>query len=177
MIPNILLLAGLAVLFSLLAVIAYRTWRRGRAAPAVAARAVAASVPDLAGDDVGAEDLPVTGWMALAHDLLHQGDLRLALRALFLAQLARLAEFGLITLARYKSNREYERELARRRTGRTPELLADFADNLSMFDRVWYGRYDVDRGDIDRFMDNQGRMISGVERAFSDSPPPPTPPG
>jgi hypothetical protein len=68
--------------------------------------------------------------------------LRLALRAFYLASLARLAAGDLITIAKFKSNRDYEREL-QRRAHAFPEVLSTFAQNVSVFDRVWYGLHEV----------------------------------
>ena len=41
-----------------------------------------ALTPDIADESVGAEQLPVDGWMAMFTDLLNRGELRLAMRAL-----------------------------------------------------------------------------------------------
>jgi hypothetical protein len=100
----------------------------------------AAIVPDLRDENVGAEQLPEDDWLRLARDLASKGEFRLALRALYLASLAHLARRELIVLARFKSNREYERELARRARA-VPQLKTLFAENVSAFDRVWYGRH------------------------------------
>ena len=59
------------------------------------------------------------------------------MRAFYFASLAQLAARGLITVAKFKSNRDYERELQRRGHS-LPELLASFGDNVSVFDRTWY---------------------------------------
>jgi len=63
---------------------------------------------------------------------------RLALRALYLATLAGLAADGLISLAKFKTNLDYERELRRRALTRH-ELVARFAARRKMFEDVWYG--------------------------------------
>ncbi|HUC84502.1 MAG TPA: hypothetical protein VL970_04845 [Candidatus Acidoferrales bacterium] len=94
--------------------------------------------PDLADEYLDADHLPADGWSKLAAELLERGEFRLALRAYFLASLAHLAGRNLISLARFKSNRDYEREL-HRRAHSLPDLPAIFGGNLSIFERVWYG--------------------------------------
>ena len=72
------------------------------------------AVPDLNEESVTADQLPEDGWLQLARELMERGELRLALRASYLAGLAHLGHRELIHLARHKSNRDYDRELHRR---------------------------------------------------------------
>jgi hypothetical protein len=107
--------------------------------------------PDVADESVGAERLPEDGWMQLGRELLAKGDLRLAMRAFYLASLAHLAAKNLVTLAKFKSNLDYEREL-RRRGHALPELPPLFSENVSAFDRVWYGMHEVTEELVNRFI-------------------------
>jgi hypothetical protein len=84
---------------------------------------------------------------------LERGEFRLAMRAFYLASLAHLAARNLISLARFKSNRDYEREL-RRRAHTFPNLLATFGDNLFDFERIWYGLHEVNRDSVSQFAAN-----------------------
>lgn len=139
----------------------YRAWRnRAPKRELVTAQAIQ-SVPDLASENVGADQLPEDGWMKLARELLQRGELRLAMRAFYLASLAHLAARNLITLARFKSNRDYEREL-RRRGHSFPELLSLFSENVSAFDRIWYGMHGVDAALVGRFASNVERLKTGA---------------
>ena len=104
-----------------------------------------------------ADQLPGDSWMKLARELLERGELRLALRAFYLASLAHLASRNLISIARFKSNREYEREL-RRRGHSFPDLLSVFGDNLVSFERIWYGLHEANRELVERFAANVERM-------------------
>lgn len=112
--------------------------RRG-AAPVMAARAVTAAQPDLGDENVQAALLPADGWLALAREQAARGEWRLAWRALYLATLARHAAEGLLSLAKFKTNLDYERELRRRAPSR-PEAVARFAARRRGFEAVWYGR-------------------------------------
>lgn len=103
----------------------------------------ATAVPDLRDENVGADQLPEDGWLRLAAELSAKGELRLALRALYLASLAHLARRELIRLARFKSNRDYEREL-RRRARPLPALVETFGDCVGCFEQVWYGSHPAD---------------------------------
>ena len=76
---------------------------------------------------------------------------RLALRAFYLANLAHLASRRLISLAKFKSNRDYEREL-RRRGHSFPGLLSMFGDNVLVFDRIWYGMHEINQELVQQFL-------------------------
>jgi hypothetical protein len=140
-----------AVLLGLLAWLLFRLWRQRQRVPReeIVATAAAAA-PDVGDESVGADQLPEDGWIKLARELLARGELRLALRAFYLSSLAHLAARGLISLATFKSNHDYEGEV-QRRSHALPQLLALFTQNVSVFDRVWYGRHEVNRDLVDQF--------------------------
>lgn len=146
----------IAGLLAALIVLLIRMWRRRKPPEEVTAQA-AAPAPDLADESVGAEQLPEEGWLKLGRELLERGELRLALRAFYLASLAHLAQRDLISLARFKSNRDYERELGRR-SHALPEVTGLFAQNVSVFDRVWYGLHEVNQEILQRFAQNVERI-------------------
>jgi hypothetical protein len=142
----VLLIVALA---GLIVWLLFRLWRDRVPIQELAAEALPAA-PDVADENVGAEQLPEDGWVRLARELLERGELRLALRALYLAALAHLAERNLITLAKYKSNRDYERELLRRAhaLANVPGL---FSESVVAFERVWYGRHGVSQDLVEEF--------------------------
>jgi hypothetical protein len=149
----VLVAAAIAALIFLL----YRVWRRGRETPRVVATEALQPTPDLTEENVDASQLPEDGWTRLARELLERGEFRLALRAFYLASLAHLATRNLIQIARFKSNRDYEREL-RRRGHSLPALLSLFDDNVSIFERIWYGMHDVNRELVQQFASNVERI-------------------
>ena len=153
---QILLYGLVAVALAALAVLLYRVWR-GRRASAIVASEPIQPVPDITDENVGADQLPEDGWTKLARELLERGELRLALRAFYYASLSHLAARNLISIARFKSNHDYEREL-RRRAHSFPDLLPVFDDNLESFERAWYGLHEVNRELVDRFAANVERM-------------------
>jgi len=164
----ILLIVGLAVL---LGVLFYRAWKSrqpspldGDSSPLQFARL------DVADETVGADQLPDDEWMQLARELLARGDLRLSMRAFYLASLAHLASRNLIALAKFKSNLEYEREL-HRRAHALPDLTPLFHENVSAFDRVWYGLHDVTPETVSAFAENVDKIR---RRDTSGSGPRPT---
>jgi hypothetical protein len=115
-------------------------WWRGREAP-VQAQAVAVTptvVPDVA--TAGPGDAASDHWLAQARALLERGEARLAARAVHLGTLALLGEAGILTLGRARSDRDYLREMRRRRPDR-PEMAALFGDGVQRFERVWYGEH------------------------------------
>ena len=155
-----LLLWGLiALALTALAIFLYRVWHdRQKSRTAIASEAIL-PMPDIADENVSADQLPEDGWTKLARELLERGEFRLAMRAFYLASLSHLATRNLISLARFKSNRDYERELCRR--GHSfPELLSIFSDNISIFERIWYGMHEVNPGLVNQFASNVERIKS-----------------
>ena len=106
-----------------------------------------------------ADQLPEEGWLGLAREMMARGDLRLALRAFYLAGLANLASRGLIAIAVFKSNREYEAEL-RRRARVQPVTQTAFSQNVAAFDRAWYGLHEVTQEALQEFQSNLERIRS-----------------
>ncbi len=119
---------------------------------------------DLESDEVKASDLPTDQWLALARDLLQKGERRLALRALYLADLAGLAGAQLVTIARAKSDSDYQRELTRRGLA-GPETVEAFSQNITIFQQAWYGMREVSEEMFCRFEQNHQRIMAHVDAA------------
>lgn len=153
---KILLYLLLAAVVVAVVMLAFRMWRKRRRREAVSAQPVPV-MPDLTEENVSADQLPEDGWTKLAQELLSRGEFRLALRAYYLASLAHLGERNLISLARFKSNRDYQREL-QRRAHSFPNLLQVFDENVSVFDRVWYGTHDAGGELVRSFAENVSRL-------------------
>jgi hypothetical protein len=160
---RLVLVVLLILLVAILAYIFVRIWQRRRPAAVEVVSAPAAAAPDLTDENVKADDLSTHRWLTLAGDLAEKGELRLALRALYLATLAHLADHEMITIEVYKSNREYESEL-KRRAHEHQELLSIFSSNLNFFERVWYGMYRIAKADFDEFANRHQRMLAFAEK-------------
>jgi hypothetical protein len=158
---QVLLYGLVAAALSAVVILLYRMWYKRRRAPEVAASEPIQPVPDVADENVRADQLPEDGWTKLARELLDRGEFRLALRAFYLASLAHLAARNLVSIARFKSNRDYEREL-RRRAHSFPALLGVFGDNLAVFERIWYGTHAVDGGTVRDFAANVEKIKTGA---------------
>lgn len=163
--PGLAWMAGLRwmayVLLALAAgALAFLLWRYGRMAwtqrELVTAETLPA-LPDLTDENVTASQLPEDEWLRLARELAAKGELRLALRALYLATLAHLASRELVSIARFKSNRDYQMEVARRARAK-PELRQAFEENVAMFDCAWYGLYAVSGDGFRQFQTNLERI-------------------
>ena len=156
---RVAVIALLIGLFVVLSYILWRSWSRRQINKDQIVAAPVESVPDLEDEDTTAYDLPLNRWLDLAAELAGEGKLRLALRAFYLATLAGLAEHGLITIEKFKSNREYEIEL-RRRAHQKAKLLTDFTASREVFERVWYGLYTIKQPQLDDFAALQKRMLT-----------------
>ncbi len=146
-------------------VLAFLAWRasKNRRPRIPTADVTAELVPDITREDLDAAALPEEGWLNLAGELMEKGELRLALRALYLATLACLAHQEFITIAKYKSDREYETEL-RRRSHAQPRLADVFADSRALFETGWYGMHEVTLEIMERFWQNQEKIRTHAQR-------------
>ena len=128
----------------------FRVLQGGRlSTPPITAEAILPT-PDLANENVGADELPEDGWLRLGRELLEKGELRLALRAFYLGSLSRLAESNLISIATFKMDKT--------RNGKTRKVAAMFSENVSTFDRVWYGLHEVSPELVAHFAGNVERI-------------------
>ncbi len=129
-------------------------WRRAPRPP-TQATPVVASAPDLTDESITADQLPESGWIQLAEEWRAKGDLRMALRALYLAGLRFLSARHLVSIHRAKTGRDYRRELERnsRLDPRVlPNISPAFAENVTSFERGWYGRHAVGAAEVDTFL-------------------------
>jgi hypothetical protein len=153
---QILFLFLIALLAGVLVVLVLRAYRRRRHPAVLLAEPVAAR-PDLSDENVAADQLPEDGWLDLAREMMEEGNLLLALRAFYLASLAHLAARQMISIAIFKSNREYESEL-RRRARALPDVQDAFSQNVAAFDRAWYGLHAVTQDALHEFQSNLARI-------------------
>jgi hypothetical protein len=154
--------AVIVLLIGLLCALGYilrRSWMRWQVARAEIAATAVESTPDLEDESTTADDLPANRWLELARELTEKGSLRKAIRAFYLAILADLAAHELITIEKFKSNREYEMEL-RRRAHQKEGLLNVFSESREVFERVWYGMYRINRPDLDHYAAIQKRLMT-----------------
>jgi hypothetical protein len=108
-----------------------------------------APTPDLESEDTTADQLPEDEWLRLARQKAEDGDLRQALRALFLAVLSLLGDQGLILIRKSKSNFDYEREL-KRKLNSLPGLDEIFSTDRKLFERCWYGAHPVTATELEQ---------------------------
>jgi hypothetical protein len=137
----------IAGMLALAAAIAWRM-RHGRDGKPAHIDTAAGAPVNLRDENLLASQLPEDRWMALAEDCARQGDLRSALRALYLANLAWLGSGEWIVIHPGKTNREYELEVRRKARG-FPEACSLFAANIVSFEGAWYGMHEVTVGDLE----------------------------
>jgi hypothetical protein len=156
---HLLLYCLIALIVAVLAVMALRMWRRRASRTEEVLATAIPAAPDLTDENLLADQLPEEGWLKLGRELMDRGELRLALRALYLAGLAHLGQRDLIGIARFKSNRDYELELHRRAQTR-PDLVNAFSQAVCLFDRVWYGRHEITPADLNGFQTTVERITA-----------------
>ena len=141
----------------LLGFLLYRMWRKRSEDEVITAEEATLAIPDLKDEGTTADQFPEEGWLSLSREYMERGELRLAMRALYLASLALLSRRGILTITKYKSNREYNREL-QRKAQTNQDLLNAFQENLFLFERSWYGEHEVNTEIISKFNLNQERI-------------------
>jgi hypothetical protein len=150
-----------AAVCSVLAVALYRLWRNYRRRSTAKTASAMDVVPDITDEGIQPDVLPSDEWMKIAHDFLAKGELRLAVRAMFLACLACLADAKRITPAKYKSNRDYFTELSRKAHD-TPAVLSAFRENVDVIEEAWYGLRPVSMETVALFEQNRLRIFEGA---------------
>jgi hypothetical protein len=136
--------ALIAVAVALLGWLLWRAVRQGRK-KSTAPRPSSAAVR-LDDEGLTADRLPEDGWIEMAERCLRERNLRLALRAFYLANLAWLGREKFLTIDAGKTNREFELEL-RRRARHAQEARELFSANVRAFERAWYGLHEVGEED------------------------------
>lgn len=121
-------------------------------------------IVDINDETITADDLPLDQWLAMARELMTKKDYRQAMRAFYLSILSQLGEHDRLVIARYKSNRDYQRELARR-IHAEPELCDIFTQCMIAFESAWYGMHPVGEPQLGQFMADQERIAALVQHA------------
>jgi hypothetical protein len=80
-----------------------------------------------------------------------------------LAGLNYLGERNLVSIRRWKSGLDYQRELERRARS-NPRMSPVFDRNVALFERGWYGRHPVDREMVESFVAGMSEMRGYAER-------------
>jgi len=158
---SVWVLIGLAV-----ALTGWVVWRAIELRPKTKTAARPAAAPVRLDDEaLTADRLPEAGWIEMAERCLADGNLRLALRAFYLANLAWLGRREFLSIDPGKTNREFEIEL-RRRARQSPEARELFSANVRAFERAWYGLHDVREGEPQEFRkrgeEMKTRLSAGV---------------
>ena len=109
---------------------------------------------DLSDENLLASEIPEDEWLRLAKGYIKGGELRLAIRAMYLSNLASLGQRQLFVVTRWKSNRLYERELQMR--SHAYVLCEAFASSNRDYERTWFGLHEVTREQIEKFEERLG---------------------
>jgi len=140
--------------------------RRREAAPLAVPLAIA-PLPDLS--NAVASERSEDEWFALAERLEGEGELRLALRAAYLALLGGLGQREWLTIRRDRTNREYLDEFTRRWRRRPQaavevrlEIPEKLRISLRLFDRVWYGSHGLTPAAVAAYRQGQRELLNHV---------------
>ena len=96
-----------------------------------------------------------------AEKLAGEGNLRAAMRKGYIALLCELNDRKIIGLAEHKTNRDYLRDLRRRRT--SAALYQNMTALTDSFERVWYGFRDAKAQDWERFREKYQETVRDKE--------------
>jgi len=142
--------------------------RRREAAAQLSIPLAIAPLPDLS-DGAVASERSEDEWFALADRLEREGELRLALRSVYLGLLAGLAQREWLTIRRDRTNREYLNEFTRRwrrrpqaAQGQRIEIPEKLRGSLRQFDRVWYGSYVLTPEAVAAYRQDQRELLNHV---------------
>ncbi|HPG30810.1 MAG TPA: hypothetical protein PKY81_05935 [bacterium] len=113
--------------------------------------------------NITADKLPSAEWLELARKYLDSGDLKLAMRAFFLAVLSSLNSKGLIVLRTYKTNFDYNREL-KEKGNSFQNLFLAFSEASAYFDRIWYGDFEIADDKFNDYATNINNILENYEK-------------
>ncbi len=156
---NLLIYVLLGLATCMLAFLIWKAWIKKRPRPEEEIKQALPVLHDITDEDIKADELPAEGWLKMAAELMEKGDHRHALRALYLASLSYLAQQEMISIAKYKSNRDYVLEL-QRKTQSDSDVLKAFIHNMGIFESIWYGMHDVTKEVIEGFRKNHERVMA-----------------
>jgi Domain of unknown function (DUF4129) len=142
--------------------------RRREAATQLSIPLTITPLPDLS-DGAVASERSEDEWFALADRLEREGELRLALRSVYLGLLAGLAQREWLTIRRDRTNRDYLNEFTRRWWRRPQaaleqriEIPEKLRGSLRQFDRVWYGSHVPTREAVAAYRQDQRELLNHV---------------
>jgi len=117
---------------------------------------------DLGDENIRPDFMAFSEWTEIANSMIEKNDFRAALRAFFLASLSILGEKKLLTIVSCKTNREYLREL-NRRCSYNDNIKSAFLENMTIFEKAWYGDYVVSRNEMLFVQGNMDSIITNLE--------------
>jgi hypothetical protein len=166
---DLLLWLTLIAILTIGAVVVFFWLRRRRGAAAqISIPLATAPLPDL-GDGAIASERSEDEWFALADRLEREGELRLALRSVYLGLLAGLGQREWLTIRRDRTNRDYLNEFTRRwrrrpqaALERRVEIPEKLRGSLRQFDRVWYGSHVPTREAVAAYRQDQRELLNHV---------------
>lgn len=141
------LVGGISLLLLATTVFVILQRRRSQALSLTASASANAMDPKI--EEALASDRPHEEWLTMAHEYAARGEFRLAIRAMYLANLSYLGAQQWLGITKSKTNAMYERELRYRH--RVDELCAAFARTNRQYERVWYGMHELSPETRDRF--------------------------
>lgn len=141
-----------AVIVVLVAILIIRMIRDARREPARAVTAGPAGMEDAASTE-NALDYSAEEWSEFGAQWAKKGDLRLALRAVYLGTLVALHRHRVIVYDRNKTNWEYVGEFKRSAAAR-----AIFSELTRVFDFKWYGMEPVENEEYATYQSNAKRL-------------------
>jgi len=161
-------LALIAILTIGAGVVLFWLRRRREVAAQLSIPMATAPLPDLS-DGAIASERSEDEWFALADRLEREGELRLALRSVYLGLLAGLAQREWLTIRRDRTNRDYLNEFTRRWHRRPQaaleqriEIPEKLRGSLRLFDRVWYGAYVPTPETVAAYRQDQRELLNHV---------------
>jgi hypothetical protein len=161
-------LALIAILTIGAGVVLFWLRRRRESAAQLSIPLSIAPLPDLR-DGAEASERSEDEWFALADRLEREGELRLALRSLYLGLLAGLAQREWLTIRRDRTNRDYLNEFTRRWRRRPQaaleqriEIPEKLRGSLRQFDRVWYGSHVPTPEGVAAYRQDQRELLNHV---------------
>jgi hypothetical protein len=145
-----------------LAFLLFRYWYKRYHKDLKQSQSTVMTVMDISDETVTANNFSTDKWMIMGKEFAAKGQLRFAIRAFYFATLSLLSHSGMITITRFKSNRDYKKQLEQT-MGNDHEICRIFSQNIITFNRIWYGFYEVTDDIVNNFISNHEQIRAHIQ--------------
>jgi hypothetical protein len=136
------ILVAVLLMIALSALIYLFIQRKHKSSKLIATTDTRPAIPEPLLKTISADDNPPDEWERMAMQSVSEGDIKSAIRYLFLSTVSFVGSHNLINIRKSSSNRDLRRDLQKRFPDRT-DFIQEFSIIISMYEYAWYSTSDI----------------------------------